>query len=305
MNVPVIGERQLFVKERVRSPVNPESGFGGDTFQELMPTVFSTQAELAHVQAAEALELEKKKEEIEEAMTAGHDTKILRFESACLQVPWELYKREPRRAVDENLCRSVQDRATTRQPQEETCRIFKRAISILKNAGIVEQWETGTIWGQAPMGVQNHSQSGKDEGRNSTPTFYGFHPLNPRPLNIGLGWFGYDQVHGQAENGIKITSDMVQDCDWFASHERRDQNGQQVVEAQEPIIWVDEYGNNRREAQVILDDMNPAIDVASSSKPLFALLEEKSQRNQAARGGDNRGRGGRGRGAGRGRGRKW
>lgn len=83
---------------------------------------------------------------------------------------------------------------------------------------------------------------------------------------------------------------MVQDRDWFASHEGRDQDGQQVIEAQEPIVWVDEHGNNRGEVDVVLDEMNPAIDVASSSKPLLAILEEEeSQRIQAARSEDHRG----------------
>lgn len=166
-NVPAIDERQLFIKRPVRSPEDPEHGFGGDTYQELMPTRHLTQAELAELQAEEAVALEKKMKAIEDAMAIGRDAKILRFEAACLAVPWELYKREPRPMVDNRTCSVAQDRLTAKQAHEETAELFAQGISMLKEAGIIDRWEPGMVWGQdsavgeaqgqTPSGVQNSS----------------------------------------------------------------------------------------------------------------------------------------------------
>lgn len=328
-------KRRIYVQNlRFENPWEPALGIGDDQFQELMPTRRFTEAELADAEAAKALDREKKKAEIKDAMAAGRDTTSLRRELARIETPWTLYERVPRHYVDKRPRVPLQDRPTARQPYDETAKFFPRGIAMLQAAGFVGAWKAGTLWGQdgggeqardgqstTPPGVQNppsgSRESGRGQanedaaanliGRDATPTFYGFQPLNPRPLNVGLGWFGYDQVHNQQENGTRITRDMVQDRDWFASHEGKGEDGNRVIMDQEPIILVDEHQNNPHVVATVLDKDNISVHLANKNKSLADLLEDKARNAQSARHRASavRGRGRRGHrgGAGRGRGR--
>lgn len=136
----------------------------------------------------------------------------------------------PDEADVEKKCDRVVDVKTTDQPWKDTERQFERGINATNYPG-GSQWFPGAVLDEpvvdgVPKGnlsfcaaecISNDPEwrpQGHTGADLRTATNESHVPIKKRPLDIGMGWGGYDAFHQWQANGRRINPDDVEHRDW-------------------------------------------------------------------------------------------